>query len=193
LLQEGGERRLNVAITRARRRMTVVSSFSHADMDPARSNARGVQLLRGYLQYADLCGRGSVSRQAETPGDLPLSGTGRNACPTGDPLLADMQAALGAAGLKLTAHLGASRYRVDLAAAREHDPSRYALAIETDGPTYAAAPTARERDRLRRGQLEALGWRCHRLWSGDWMADRAGEVKRVIEAMKESERVSGDG
>src|SRR5205814_342468 len=56
LLSEGGERRLNVAVTRAKNRITLVSSFSSHDMDPERSAAEGVKLLRQYLQYAETGG-----------------------------------------------------------------------------------------------------------------------------------------
>ena len=45
LLIEGGERRLNVAVTRAKNRLTLVSSLSSRDMDPERSAAERVKLL----------------------------------------------------------------------------------------------------------------------------------------------------
>jgi very-short-patch-repair endonuclease len=168
LLSEGGERRLNVAITRARRRMTVVSSFSHLDMDPGRSKARGVELLRLYLQYA--------AGQGRNLGDAGLSGTPLN------PFEADVYDALTARGLALLPQWGASRFRIDLVAQHPTKPGRLVLAIECDGATYHSAPSARDRDRLRQQLLEALGWRFHRIWSTEWFLHREEEIARAVAA-----------
>jgi very-short-patch-repair endonuclease len=168
LLQEGGERRLNVAITRARRRMIVVSSFSHLDMDPARSSARGVELLRLYLQYAASDGR--------LLGDTSLTSVPLNA------FEADVYDALSKVGIPLVPQLGVGRYRIDFGAQDTDQPGRFVLAIECDGATYHSSPTARDRDRLRQQHLEALGWRFHRIWSTDWFTRREQEVARALDA-----------
>lgn len=173
LLQEGGERRLNVAVTRARRRLTVVSSFSHLDMDPGRSTARGVELLRQYLEFAASEGR--------SLGDRGLSG--------GVPMNhfeASVYDALTAKGIPLLAQWGASRYRIDLVAQHPDEPGRFVLAIECDGASYHSAPTARDRDRLRQQQLEALGWRFHRIWSTDWFLTREDEIDRAVRAYEKA-------
>lgn len=116
LLAEGGERRLNVAITRAKRRMTVVSSFDHRDMDPTRSRARGVELLRLYLEYAASGGRLLGDRGLT---NVPL-----------DPFEADVCDALTARGAHLLPQFGASGYRIDLVAEHPEKPGRLVLAIE---------------------------------------------------------------
>lgn len=167
LLQEAGERRLNVAITRARRRMTVVSSFSHTDVSPDYPKL-GVRLLRGYLEYAASGGR---RLEAGTVTDVPLNDFEQSVC---DELTRH--------GLKLTGQVGSSRYRIDLVAMHPQKPGRFVLAIECDGASYHSAPTARDRDRLRQQQLEALGWRFHRIWSTDWYQRREEEVRRALEA-----------
>jgi very-short-patch-repair endonuclease len=77
---------------------------------------------------------------------------------------------------------GASGDRIDLVAQHPREPGRYVLAIECDGPSYQGAPTARDRDRLRQQQLEALGWRFHRVWSTDWFTRRDQEVRRALTA-----------
>lgn len=165
LLYDGGERRLNVAVTRARRRMTVVSSFSHQDMDPARSKAKGVVLLREFLQFA---ATGGALASGER---VPL-----------DALQKDVLAALSARGVPLVPKHGVSGYRLDFAAADPAQADRFLLAIESDGPTYHAAPTARDRDRLRQDQLEAIGWRFHRLWSTEWALHREREIEAIVRA-----------
>jgi hypothetical protein len=158
LLTQGGERRLNVAVTRARTRVTVVSSFSHHDMDPGRSTARGVELLRAYLEYAAQGGQTWAAGERPEP---PL-----------DAFQAAVKQALEARGLVLTPQWGASRYRVDFAVQSPGDESRALLALETDGPGYRAVPTARERDRTREQVLEGLGWTFHRIWTTDWFMRR---------------------
>ena len=173
LLSEGGERRLNVAITRARRRMTVVSSFDHRDMDPSRSSARGVELLRLYLQYAASAGRNLGETQATAT--VPMNGFEH-----------DIKVALEGQGLSLLPQWGVSKYRLDFAVQHPRRPGEFVLAIECDGATYHSSPTARDRDRLRQQQLEALGWRFHRIWSTDWFNDRIGEIKRAVTAYEQA-------
>ena len=171
LLQEGGERRLNVAITRARQRMTVVSSFSHADVRPDYPKL-GVRLLRGFLEYAASEGQ---RLESGTVTDVPLNDFEQSVC---DELTRH--------GLHLVGQVGSSRYRIDLVAMHPQKPGRFVLAIECDGASYHSAPTARDRDRLRQQQLEALGWRFHRIWSTDWFLRRDEEVRRVLAAFSDA-------
>ena len=176
LLMEGGERRLNVAITRARKRMTVVSSFTHHDMDPSRSRARGVGLLRQYLEYS-------------TSGGTRLSEDGVRRFPS-NAFECDVRDALTENGLRLLEQWGASRYRIDLVAQHPRTPGRFVLAIECDGASYHASPTARDRDRLRQQHLEKLGWRFHRIWSTDWFARRDDELDRAVRAYEAAVRAA---
>ena len=173
LLPEGGRRRLNVAVTRARRRLTLVSSFSHLDMDMARVRPRtGVELLRHYLEYASSNGK--------------LLGTSYvTSVPLND-FEQDIYDALSSRGLRLIPQLGASQFRIDLVAEHPKSPGRYVLAIECDGATYHSSNTARDRDRLRQHQLEALGWRFHRIWSTDWFMRKSEEVERAVQAFNEA-------
>jgi len=166
LLQEGGDRRLNVAVTRARRRLTLVSSFAHDDMDPERCTAPGLAMLRAYLAYAAAGGEGE-----ETAPDIARAHA---------PLARHLQEALTRAGVPVTRDLGASGHRIDLALGHPEDPGRHVLAVECDGPAYHLSPIARERDRLRQEQLEARGWCFHRIWSSEWAADPRGVVDRVL-------------
>jgi very-short-patch-repair endonuclease len=170
LLTQGGERRLNVAVTRARKRVTVVSSFSHHDMDPGRSTARGVELLRAYLEYAAQGGQSWVDGERPDP-EL-------------DAFQRDVLAELEARGLELTPQWGASRYRIDFAVQSPDDESRFVVALETDGPGYRSVPTARERDRTREQVLEGLGWTFHRIWETDWFMRREEEIAQCVAAFE---------
>lgn len=171
LLQDGGERRLNVAVTRARVRLTLVSSFSHTDMDPNRTKARGVELLRLYLEYAASQGT-SLSAQ-------------QNANVHMNAFEADVREALIAKGLHLVPQWGVSGYRIDFAIQHPDHPGSFVLAIECDGASYHSAPTARDRDRLRQQQLETLGWTFLRIWSTDWFLRREKEIERVLFAYEQ--------
>jgi len=173
LIPEGGRRRLNVAVTRARQKLTVVSSFSHLDLDLARVRpGSGVELLRNYLQYA--------STNGKRLGDAEVTGEPLNA------FEAEVFDCLSAKGLKLIPQMGASRFRIDMVAEHPANPGRYVLAIECDGATYHSSYTARDRDRLRQQQLENLGWRFHRIWSTDWFMRKEDEIQRAQKAFHES-------
>lgn len=93
------------------------------------------------------------------------------------------QASLKAEGYTLHAQVGCGGYRIDLAVVDPAHPDRYLLGIESDGAAYGAAPSARDRDRLRRQVLEGLGWRLHRIWSADWQTFRQREIERLKEAL----------
>lgn len=167
---DGGERRLNVAITRARARMTVVSSFSSADMDPAKLKAEGARMLARYLAYAE-SGGSNLGQQAKSKPEL-------------NPFERDVQTQLMRAGIPLVAQYGVSGYWIDYAAQHPTKPGRMVLAIECDGASYHSSATARDRDRLRQEHLERLGWVFHRIWSQDWFFHREDEIARTVAAYR---------
>jgi len=166
LLRDGGERRLNVAATRAKRRLTVVSSFSSHDVDPDRLTKAGARLLAEYLEYA-----GS--------GGTPMAANGAGAA---DPFEASVRSRLAEFGITVVPQYGVGGYRVDFAAAHPDDPARMILAVEADGASYRDSGSVRDRDRLRKEHLERLGWRFHRLWSTNWFHDPDTEVTKLRQA-----------
>jgi len=168
LLMDGGERRLNVAVTRAKNRITLVSSFSSKDMDPERSDAEGVKLLRQYLQYVESDGANLGDRIIEKPALNPFE--------------VDVRDTLQRRGLKLVAQYGSSGYWIDYAVQHPTQPGRFVLALECDGATYHSSESARDRDRLRQEQLERLGWRFSRIWSSEWFYDKERSVEKVLSA-----------
>ncbi|MEV0611087.1 AAA domain-containing protein [Polymorphospora rubra] len=174
LNQDGGERRLNVAVTRARSRMTVVSAFSHHDMDPSQTAAtknRGPELLRRYLEFVALGGDlGARQHTGIEPNGLERS----------------VLDAIRQQGINAIPQWGVSGYRIDLALAHPKQPGRMVLAVETDGHAYHQAHSARDRDRLRQQHLERLGWEFHRIWSTDWYADPARETARLVTRWKQA-------
>ena len=164
---EGGERRLNVAITRARQRCTVVSSILPQDIV---SDRPGPKLLRAYLELAQGEGRNTgnlIGTQPPYPGDFERA----------------VEKALTAAGHRVQRQVGLFDYRVDLAVVDSEHPDHFLLGIECDGPMYQNAENARARDRLRPEVLRNLGWRLLRLWSADWVRDSEGELRRIEAAI----------
>lgn len=171
LNMQGGERRLNVAITRARKRMTLVSSFEYADLDPDRTRSTGAAMLRGFLKFAQSGGTeldGADER-------VPLNS-----------FEVDVRDKLSAAGLDVVSQYGCSGYRIDFALRHPKRPGQFALAVEADGASYHSSATVRDRDRLRQEHLERLGWRFCRIWSTDWFNDHRREVDRVLSAFEQA-------
>lgn len=176
LNRDGGERRLNVLITRARLRCTVYSNFLAADVDRRRSKALGVQTLRTFLKYAET---GVL--------DVPRA-TGREA---DSPFEEAVAAALQARGHEIEHQVGSAGFFVDLAVLDPGRPGRFVLGIECDGAMYHSARSARDRDRLRQQVLEGLGWTIHRIWSTDWFRSPERELARVEAAIRSA--VSDNG
>ena len=169
LNREGGERRLNVLITRARRRCVVYCNFVGADLDLRRSRARGVEALKTFLEYAET---GNI--------DIPRV-TGREA---DSPFEEAVAARLRTLDFDVDHQVGSAGFFIDLAVRDPSRPGRYVLGIECDGATYHSARSARDRDRLRQQVLEGLGWRIHRIWSTDWFRNPDLELGKAEVAVR---------
>ncbi|MEO8297276.1 MAG: DUF3320 domain-containing protein [Burkholderiales bacterium] len=163
----GGERRLNVAITRARHELRVFSSLKGEQMDLARTQALGVRDLKHFLEFAE---RGPRSLAEATRGSL------------GDfesPFEEAVAKALAGKGWELHTQIGASSFRIDLAVVHPDARGSYLSGIECDGATYHRSATARDRDMLREQVLRGLGWQIERVWSTDWWVDRVGTLEKL--------------
>jgi very-short-patch-repair endonuclease len=172
LNRDGGERRLNVAITRARREVLVFTSVRPDQIDLSRTRATGVAHLREFLDYAE---RGPKAL-TEAAG------------PTGEdcdsPFEEAVRDALVGLGYRVDCQVGCSGYRIDLAVRHPEQVGRYVLGIECDGATYHSAASARDRDRLREHVLRDLGWDIHRVWSTDWFQSRSRALDRIKDAIR---------
>lgn len=174
LNRDGGERRLNVAITRAKHEVLVFSGLRADQIDLTRTRARGVRDLKLFLDYAErgpraLAAATTASGSAEADSEF-------------EKMVADR---LRAAGHTVHHQVGCSGYRIDLAVVDPTAPGRYLLGIECDGATYHRAATARDRDKLRQLILEGLGWKLHRIWSTDWWHDADKETEKLLQRLKE--------
>jgi very-short-patch-repair endonuclease len=171
LTQEVGRRRLNVAISRAKRRMTLVSTMSSAELSNANVKpGTGVDLYLKFLEYMENDGTGYRRSAME----VPLN-----------PFELDIKRKMESAGLVVTTQFGVGNYRLDFVIHDPENPERYLLAVEADGASYHSGHTARERDRLRQMALEDRGWLFHRIWSTDWFRDPDGEIEKLLIAVRE--------
>jgi very-short-patch-repair endonuclease len=174
LNRTGGERRLNVAVTRARKQLRVFSSIRADQIDTHRTNATGVRHLKSFLRFAAERHAPSTNRSGELSGDFDSD------------FERDVYDFLRTNGYRVDTQVGAGGYRIDMAVAHPEAEGVYALGIECDGAAYHSGATARDRDRLRQQVLEGLGWHLHRIWSTDWSFQRAAEGDRLIQAVEQA-------
>ena len=174
LSKPGGERRLNVAVTRAREAVYLVASVRSADMDLSGSMSIGASLLKSYLEYAEIgvdsLGRTIVETQSECE----------------SPFEEEVAAALIRHGLEPVPQVGCGGFRIDLALKHPSNPGIYCLGIECDGVTYHSSKTARDRDRIRQNVLEGLGWRICRVWSTDWVRNPQFQIQRILASYQQA-------
>jgi len=173
LNRSGGERRLNVAITRARYQLIVFSTLKADMIDLSRTRSDGARNLKTFLDYAR---RGPAAiAEASVPG-----GAGDH----DSPFERKVSEGLVARGWTVHPQVGCSGYRIDLGVVDPEQPGRYLLGVECDGATYHSAHTARDRDRLRELVLNGLGWRLHRIWSSDFWHDPERELDKVEQVLE---------
>lgn len=163
----GGERRLNVAITRARHELRVFSSLRPEQFDLSRTAAEGVRDLKHFLEFAE--------RGPRALGEAVRGSVGGYE----SPFESAVAAALAAKGWQVHPQVGVSAFRIDLAAVDPDAPGRYLAGIECDGATYHRSATARDRDKLREQVLRRLGWDIIRIWSTDWWHDAESALEKV--------------
>jgi very-short-patch-repair endonuclease len=176
--RDGGERRLNVAITRARQEVIVFSTLRAEHIDLSKTRSQGVADLKCFLDYAE---RGPVAIEER-----------RSMEPEGEcesPLEMQICDALRDKGHTVHPQVGCSGYRIDLAIVDPERPGRYLLGIECDGANYHRSKTARDRDKLRESILRGLGWDLHRVWSTDWWERPEEELARIETAIESARQV----
>ena len=168
----GASRYLRAALTAARRRLTVVSSLSPAELDQSRLRDAGVA-LRDLLVFA---------------ADAAPVGVDEGGSAAPDPLMTELAGRLRREGLVVSERLGTGPHRIDLAVTVPAHPERWLVAVDGDGPGYATWPGTRERDRLWPQELERRGWRHLRVWSTDLYRDPARDVARIVTVVREEAR-----
>lgn len=166
---KGGERRLNVLISRSRLAMDVFANFTADELRTEAGSPFGVRALKAFLLYAET---GELEKLEET---------GREA---DSPFEVEVHRAIQEMGYEVEPQVGSQGFYIDLAVRCPQKPGRYILAVECDGASYHSSAVARDRDRLRQSVLEGLGWRFHRIWSTEWFRNPSAEVVRLRQAIE---------
>lgn len=189
LNQDGGENRLNVAITRAKKKKIIVTSIEPEELvvDDLKNN--GPKLLRKYLEYVkyvsedrqeevqlllnNLSNRFHIKRSKEILFDSPFE--------------EEVYNALSKKGYLVETQVGIGGYRIDLAILDKSN-GEYILGIECDGISYHGSNEARERDFHRQKYLESRGWRIHRIWSPKWWMNSHNEIQKVMRIIEKFQK-----
>ncbi|PXV57132.1 AAA domain-containing protein [Dysgonomonas alginatilytica] len=173
LSRDGGYRRLNVAITRAKYNIKLIGSILPADIDTERTTSEGVKMLRSYIDFAQN-GMSALEGELKYNDILELD----------SPFEESVYDFLNSKGYNVVTQVGCSGFRIDMAIRHQKHTGVFVLGIECDGATYHSSRTARERDRLRQTILEDMGWRIYRIWSTDWIKDQITESERLIDTIE---------
>ncbi len=171
LNREGGERRLNVLITRAREKCVVFANFTSRDLNLEENSPFGLRALKVFLEFAE-------------SGRLPSPAYSREGLDS--PFEEAVSDFLTGNGCEVHRQIGCAGYRLDLAVPDPVNSGRYVLGIECDGAGYYSLHVVRDRDRLRQQVLEGLGWRIYRVWSTDWYLHPKESREKLLEAVKEA-------
>lgn len=185
LSQDGGENRLNVAISRAKKKIYLVTSVEPEELNVDSSKNNGPKLFKKYLQYAKAVSEGNKELIKEILNSVCDSNIGRNEWVHYDSDFEnEVHDALEKAGLIVDTQIGASGYRIDLGV-YDKKSSKYILGIECDGAAFHSSKSARERDIHRQRYLESRGWNIIRIWSKNWWSNPQREINRVLERVNE--------
>ena len=175
LSREGGYRRLNVAITRAKYNVKLVGSITANDIDLDKTSSEGVRMLRSYIEFAQ---QGIIALEKELTYNYNLD--------FDSPFEEAVYDFLQSKGYNVVTQVGCSGFRIDMAVKDPINTGKFVIGIECDGATYHSSRTARERDRLRQTILEDMGWTIYRIWSTDWIKDQTTEEEKLVNAIEKA-------
>ena len=173
LNKDGGWRRLNVAVTRARKSMLLFTSFDAGMIDLSRTSAAAVRDLKHFIEFAD--------RGPKALAEVHSDSVGSTESPFEDAVMSMLERR----GWSVRPQIGVSGYRIDLGIVHPDHPGDFLAGIECDGAMYHSALTARDRDKVRQAVLENLGWTIIRIWSTDFWIDREGAMEKVFSQLEE--------
>ena len=165
---QGGERRLNVAITRAKHDIKLVGSIMPYDIDLSKTKSEGIRMLKDYIEFAI---KGSEVLHPHKSS---------NALYETDEFCDGVAKFITSKGYHVKQYVGNSDYKIDIAVEHPKYPGCYVAGIECDGNSYYMARTARDREHLRKSVLEQMGWKMFRVWSTEWINNKVGEQKRLL-------------
>ena len=168
--QKGGDRRLNVAASRSKEKMTIVSTISYQELDDRKLSSEGPKMFKGLLQYFEL--EAQAEEKDKGLAGMQAFGNFQLDKPQLNQIEEQVLKSIEQLGFIVTPQFGVSGYYIDFVVAHPNRPGKWLLAVEFDGARYHSSNTARDRDRLRQNNLENLGWKFFRIWSTDWFNNK---------------------
>ena len=172
LNRDGGWRRLNVAITRARYEMHIFATLQADQIDLSRTSSEGVAGLKAFMQFAE---KGTLSIRSEDIQQTSLR----------QQLSTSISKRLKENGLDVKCNIGTSGFKIDIGIVHPEKPQQYILGILVDGHYYYNANTTNDREMVMPSVLKALGWNIFRVWTIDWFDNSNKITDAIIERVKE--------
>lgn len=186
LNKDEGKYRLNVAITRAKSKIVVVTSIEPSIFNEVSSLSKGAWMLQHYLEYCKAVYKNDKENIEQTLNVVNINKNRINEEDKFDsPFEKQVVYKLREKGYIVDTQIGCSGYRIDIAIVHPKDKNRYILGVEADGATYHSAKSAKERDIYRQKFLERRGWIIERIWSRDWWKNKDREIIRIEDRIKE--------
>lgn len=172
LNRDGGWRRLNVAVSRARYEMKIFSTLRSEQIDLRRTSAEGVAGLKEFLEYAEKGKNTSMSSASEPSSyDGFVEAVARN---------------LRSRGYDVRTNIGSSGYKIDIGIVSPTDKSSYVLGILCDGYNYTSSRSARDREIVQVSVLRRLGWKICRIWSMDWWTNKEAVIEGLCTKIEDA-------
>jgi very-short-patch-repair endonuclease len=194
LNKKGGENRLNVAVSRAKEAIIVVSSIEPDELNVTNTANIGPKLFKAYLKYVKAVSTSQVEEIKAVVHEVNENvntHVQQKALHFDSPFESQVYQQLRNLGYEVTTQVGMSGYRIDMAIVHPQDSSRYILGIECDGAMYHSSKNAKERDVYRQRFLESRGWTIERIWSRNWWKNASAEMERIDQKVKELLRSEG--
>ena len=173
LNREGGWRRLNVAVSRARYEMKVFSTLRSEQIDLKKTSAEGVAGLKAFLEYAE---KGKLAVKSDSQTDETAK----------DGLVEAVAKAIRSRGYEVKTNIGCSGYRIDLGVVNPANRSEFILGIICDGYNYRTSKSSRDREIVQIGVLRQLGWKIRRVWAMDWWNNEQNVTDNLVSAIEAS-------
>lgn len=176
LNQKGGENRLNVAISRAKEKIYIVTSIVPSELAVGTSKNEGPKYFKKYLEYAYAISENDKEAAKQVLLSFGPNKTIASSNDEENSFEEQVYDALIKKGYEVDKQVGIGGYKIDLAVKKN---GKYILGVECDGKLYQNSKIARERDIHRQKYLESRGWRIHRVWSTNWWDNQEREINQI--------------
>lgn len=171
---QGGENRLNVAITRAKHKIYVICSFNPAELAVENAKYDGPKLLKNYLQYVKAISEGKKEMAHQI---LQYQNASSPTLSVPNAMADYIEVKLREKGFFILRNFGDTRYKIDIAVKQNAEAKDFLLAIECEGSHYFSSQSAKERGPI---LLQQRGWKSYRVWARNFWLNKEKEVEKIL-------------